>query len=234
MPLRQSRRPVRFPRRGTGPGGHARGRAVSRTGCGAGSAPPREPGRDRSRHRSTSPGAVPAASGNLPTGGGRFPGDGNAPRLPATAVQVPQRNPLICADGRSARSGLHPVDLHAEGAELRLDATEIQVHRLQAGRGDRRAFVAGKKKHEHDEGHRRGRPPKAHVVERFHRISFGGPRSPEFRADGGQHYGGDRPRAGGGNRSQDRSRRPPPGRAGGRGAPRVRVWRRPGNTASTV
>ncbi|MFD8396716.1 transposase family protein, partial [Streptomyces sp. NPDC059680] len=34
----------------------------------------------------------------------------------------------------------------AEGLELRLDATEIQVRRPLAGRGGRRAFVSGKKK----------------------------------------------------------------------------------------
>ncbi|MEV7536956.1 transposase family protein [Streptomyces hydrogenans] len=34
----------------------------------------------------------------------------------------------------------------AEGVELRLDATEIQVRRPVAGRGGRRAFVSGKKK----------------------------------------------------------------------------------------
>lgn len=34
----------------------------------------------------------------------------------------------------------------AEGVELRLDATEIQVRRPPASRGGRRAFVAGKKK----------------------------------------------------------------------------------------
>ncbi|AEY85372.1 transposase [Streptomyces hygroscopicus subsp. jinggangensis 5008] len=34
----------------------------------------------------------------------------------------------------------------AEGVELRLDATEIQVRRPPAGRGGRRAFVSGKKK----------------------------------------------------------------------------------------
>ncbi|MFB7293208.1 transposase family protein [Actinacidiphila glaucinigra] len=34
----------------------------------------------------------------------------------------------------------------AENVELRLDATEIQVRRPQAGRGGRRAFVSGKKK----------------------------------------------------------------------------------------
>ncbi|MFI8915051.1 transposase family protein [Streptomyces sp. NPDC053513] len=34
----------------------------------------------------------------------------------------------------------------AEGVELRLDATEIQVRRPLAGRGGRRAFVSGKKK----------------------------------------------------------------------------------------
>ncbi|MEU0930921.1 transposase family protein [Streptomyces malaysiensis] len=34
----------------------------------------------------------------------------------------------------------------AEGTELRLDATEIQVRRPSAGRGGRRAFVSGKKK----------------------------------------------------------------------------------------
>nr|BAE46927.1 transposase [Streptomyces sp. TP-A0584] len=34
----------------------------------------------------------------------------------------------------------------AEGVELRLDATEIQVRRPAAGRGGRRAFVSGKKK----------------------------------------------------------------------------------------
>nr|WP_204366926.1 transposase family protein [Nocardiopsis ganjiahuensis] len=34
----------------------------------------------------------------------------------------------------------------AEGVELRLDATEIQVRRPRAGRGGRRAFVSGKKK----------------------------------------------------------------------------------------
>lgn len=34
----------------------------------------------------------------------------------------------------------------AEGIELRLDATEIQVRRPPAGRGGRRAFVSGKKK----------------------------------------------------------------------------------------
>ncbi|MYQ68901.1 IS5/IS1182 family transposase, partial [Streptomyces sp. SID4950] len=34
----------------------------------------------------------------------------------------------------------------AEGVELRLDATEIQVRRPQASRGGRRAFVSGKKK----------------------------------------------------------------------------------------
>ncbi|MBB4986930.1 hypothetical protein GGE06_007902 [Streptomyces sp. SFB5A] len=34
----------------------------------------------------------------------------------------------------------------AEGIELRLDATEVQVRRLAAGRGGRRAFVSGKKK----------------------------------------------------------------------------------------
>ena len=34
----------------------------------------------------------------------------------------------------------------AEGIELRLDATEIQVRRPQAGHGGRRAFVSGKKK----------------------------------------------------------------------------------------
>lgn len=34
----------------------------------------------------------------------------------------------------------------AEGIELRLDATEVQVRRPQAGRGGRRAFVSGKKK----------------------------------------------------------------------------------------
>ncbi|MEV6477997.1 transposase family protein [Streptomyces sp. NPDC051657] len=35
---------------------------------------------------------------------------------------------------------------HAEGIELRLDATEIQVRRPPANRGGRRAFVSGKKK----------------------------------------------------------------------------------------
>ncbi|MEV2279138.1 transposase family protein [Nocardiopsis sp. NPDC049922] len=35
---------------------------------------------------------------------------------------------------------------HAEGAELRLGATEVQVRRPRAGRGGRRAFVSGKKK----------------------------------------------------------------------------------------
>ncbi|WP_201294989.1 transposase family protein [Nocardiopsis sp. FR4] len=34
----------------------------------------------------------------------------------------------------------------AEGVELRLDATEVQVRRPRAGRGGQRAFVAGKKK----------------------------------------------------------------------------------------
>jgi hypothetical protein len=34
----------------------------------------------------------------------------------------------------------------AEGIELGLDATEIQVRRPPAGRGGRRAFVSGKKK----------------------------------------------------------------------------------------
>lgn len=34
----------------------------------------------------------------------------------------------------------------AEGVELRLDATEIQVRRPPANRGGRRAFVSGKKK----------------------------------------------------------------------------------------
>lgn len=34
----------------------------------------------------------------------------------------------------------------AEGVELRLDATEVQVRRPPAGRGGRRAFVSGKKK----------------------------------------------------------------------------------------
>ncbi|MER6434692.1 transposase family protein [Streptomyces sp900105245] len=34
----------------------------------------------------------------------------------------------------------------AEGIELRLDGTEIQVRRPPAGRGGRRAFVSGKKK----------------------------------------------------------------------------------------
>jgi hypothetical protein len=34
----------------------------------------------------------------------------------------------------------------AEGVELRLDATGIQVRRPAAGRGGRRAFVSGKKK----------------------------------------------------------------------------------------
>ncbi|MFH8411287.1 transposase family protein [Streptomyces sp. NPDC018019] len=34
----------------------------------------------------------------------------------------------------------------AEGVELRLDATEVQVRRPAAGRGSRRAFVSGKKK----------------------------------------------------------------------------------------
>ncbi|MEV0143224.1 hypothetical protein [Streptomyces globisporus] len=33
----------------------------------------------------------------------------------------------------------------AEGIELRLDATEIQIRRAAAGRGGRRAFVSGKK-----------------------------------------------------------------------------------------
>lgn len=35
---------------------------------------------------------------------------------------------------------------HAEGVELRLDATEVQVRRPRAGSGGRRAFVSGKKK----------------------------------------------------------------------------------------
>lgn len=52
----------------------------------------------------------------------------------------------------------------AEGVELRLDATEVQVRRPRAGRGGRRAFVSGKKKLNHYEGHRRGRSPGAHVV----------------------------------------------------------------------
>ena len=34
----------------------------------------------------------------------------------------------------------------AEGVQLRLDATEVQVRRPRAGRGGRRAFVVGKKK----------------------------------------------------------------------------------------
>lgn len=34
----------------------------------------------------------------------------------------------------------------AEGVELRLDATEVQVRRPPVGRGGRRAFVSGKKK----------------------------------------------------------------------------------------
>lgn len=34
----------------------------------------------------------------------------------------------------------------AEGIELRLDATEIQVRRPPASRGGRRTFVSGKKK----------------------------------------------------------------------------------------
>ncbi|MFE1907980.1 transposase family protein [Streptomyces gardneri] len=38
------------------------------------------------------------------------------------------------------------ADAQAEGIELRLDATEIQVRRPLAGRGGRRAFVSGKKK----------------------------------------------------------------------------------------
>jgi hypothetical protein len=38
------------------------------------------------------------------------------------------------------------VYAQAEGIELRLDATEIQVRRPAAGRGGRRAFVSGKKK----------------------------------------------------------------------------------------
>ncbi|MFE5511646.1 transposase family protein [Streptomyces sp. NPDC056529] len=36
--------------------------------------------------------------------------------------------------------------VQAEGVELRLDATEVQVRRPTAGRGGRRAFVSGKKK----------------------------------------------------------------------------------------
>ncbi|GHH43976.1 hypothetical protein HNQ79_006596 [Streptomyces candidus] len=35
----------------------------------------------------------------------------------------------------------------AEGVQLRLDATEVQVRRPVAGQGGRRAFVSGKKKH---------------------------------------------------------------------------------------
>lgn len=37
------------------------------------------------------------------------------------------------------------VYAQAEGVELRLDATEVQVRRPAAGRGGRRAFVSGKK-----------------------------------------------------------------------------------------
>jgi hypothetical protein len=38
------------------------------------------------------------------------------------------------------------ADAQAEGIELRLDATDVQARRPPAGRGDRRAFVSGKKK----------------------------------------------------------------------------------------
>jgi hypothetical protein len=37
------------------------------------------------------------------------------------------------------------VYAQAEGVELRLDATEIQVRRPPAGRGGRRAFVSGRR-----------------------------------------------------------------------------------------
>lgn len=49
---------------------------------------------------------------------------------------------------RPALSGLTDVFAYAqaEGVELRLDATEIQVRRPLANRGGRRAFVSGKKK----------------------------------------------------------------------------------------
>ncbi len=53
---------------------------------------------------------------------------------------------------------------HAEGVQVRLEATEIHVRRPRAGQGGGWAFVSGKKKHEHHEGHRRGRPPRAHLV----------------------------------------------------------------------
>ncbi|WP_372412118.1 transposase family protein [Streptomyces luteireticuli] len=52
----------------------------------------------------------------------------------------------------------------AEGIELRLDATEIQVRRPAAGRGGRRAFVSGKKKTGHHEGHRDRRRTWPHAM----------------------------------------------------------------------
>ncbi len=55
---------------------------------------------------------------------------------------IPDRPGLACA------CALADVFAHAqaEGVELRLDATEIQVRRPVAPRGGRRAFVSGKKK----------------------------------------------------------------------------------------
>jgi hypothetical protein len=58
----------------------------------------------------------------------------------------------------------------AEGIELRLDATEIQVRRPPAGRGGRQAFVSGKKKTEHDEGHRHRPQSGTHVMGRSLRL----------------------------------------------------------------
>ncbi|MBP5933394.1 IS5/IS1182 family transposase [Streptomyces sp. LBUM 1479] len=68
---------------------------------------------------------------------------------------IAEIRPLLAARGCAVpdRPGLRLRTLtdvfayaQAEGIELRLDATEIQVRRPPAGRGGRRAFVSGKKK----------------------------------------------------------------------------------------
>nr|WP_246561598.1 transposase family protein [Streptomyces roseirectus] len=82
---------------------------------------------------------------------------GSGPRVPAPAITraIGEIRRLLAERGCAVpdRPGLRLRTLtdvfahaQAEGIELRLDATEIQVRRPPAGRGGRRAFVSGKKK----------------------------------------------------------------------------------------
>jgi hypothetical protein len=82
---------------------------------------------------------------------------GPADRVTADgAVLVDESTGAVSAVGPAAELDA-TVDVfanaRAEGIELRLDATEIQVRRPTPGRGERRAFISGKKKQNTITGH---------------------------------------------------------------------------------